>query len=64
MSNQLLTISMITNEALRILTNQLVFTRAVSRQYDDKFAIEGAKIGTTINLRKPPRYNTRSLKWE
>ena len=36
MSNQLLTISMITNEALRILTNQLVFTRAVSRQYDDK----------------------------
>ena len=56
MSNQLLTISMITNEALRILTNQLVFTRAVSRQYDDKFAIEGAKIGTTINLRKPPRY--------
>ena len=44
MSNQLLTISMITNEALRVLTNQLVFTKAVSRQYDDKFAIEGAKI--------------------
>ena len=60
MSNQLLTISMITNEALRILTNQLVFTRAVSRQYDDKFAIEGAKIGTTINLRKPPRYVGRT----
>jgi hypothetical protein len=47
---------MITNEALRILQNHLVFTRAVSRQYDNKFAIEGAKIGTTINLRKPPRY--------
>lgn len=60
MSNQLLTISMITNEALRVLTNQLVFTKAVSRQYDDKFAIEGAKIGTTINLRKPPRYVGRS----
>ena len=60
MSNQLLTISMITNEALRVLTNQLVFTRAVSRQYDDKFAIEGAKIGTTINLRKPPRYVGRT----
>ena len=56
MANNLLTISMITNEALRVLTNQLVFTRAVSRQYDNKFAIEGAKIGTTINLRKPPRY--------
>ena len=60
MANQLLTISMITNEALRVLTNSLVFTRAISRQYDDKFAIEGAKIGTTINLRKPPRYVGRS----
>jgi hypothetical protein len=58
--NNLLTISMITNEALRILQNQLVFTRAVSRQYDNKFAIEGAKIGTTINLRKPPRYVGRT----
>ena len=60
MANQLLTISMITNEALRVLTNSLVFTRAISRQYDDKFAIEGSKIGTTINLRKPPRYVGRS----
>lgn len=60
MSNQLLTISMITNEALRVLTNQLVFTRAVSRTYDSKFAIEGAKIGTTLNLRKPPRYVGRT----
>ena len=60
MANNLLTISMITNEALRVLQNQLVFTRAVSRQYDDKFAIEGAKIGTTINLRKPPRYVGRT----
>lgn len=60
MANNLLTISMITNEALRVLTNNLVFTRAVSRQYDDKFAIEGAKIGTTINLRKPPRYVGRT----
>lgn len=59
-SNNLLTISMITNEALRVLTNQLVFTKAVNRQYDNKFAIEGAKIGTTINLRKPPRYVGRS----
>lgn len=59
-NNNLLTISMITNEALRILQNSLVFTRAISRQYDNKFAIEGAKIGTTINLRKPPRYVGRT----
>jgi len=48
MANSLLTISMITNEALRVLTNQLVFTKAVSRQYDDKFAIEGAKINWSL----------------
>lgn len=56
MSNTLLTISMITREALRVLENNLKFTGLVSRQYDDKFGIEGAKIGTTLNIRKPPRY--------
>jgi P22 coat protein - gene protein 5 len=60
MANQLLTISEISNEALRVLTNQLVFTRAITRKYDDKFAIEGAKIGNVINLRKPPRYVGRT----
>lgn len=56
MANQLLTISMITREALRVLKNNLTFARRVNRQYDDKFGIEGAKIGTTLNVRKPPRY--------
>lgn len=60
MSNQLLTISMITNEALRVLINNCVFARSINRQYDDKFATEGAKIGTTINLRVPPRYVGRT----
>lgn len=57
--NTLLTIAMITREALRVLENQLTFTRRVSRQFDDKFAVEGAKIGTILNVRKPPRYVTR-----
>lgn len=47
---------MITREALRVLENNLKFTSQVSRQYDDRFGIEGAKIGTTLNIRKPPRY--------
>jgi hypothetical protein len=55
-ANTLLTISMITKEALRILENNLAFTRRVNRQYDDKFAIEGAKIGYVVNARKPVRY--------
>lgn len=56
MSNSLLTISMITNEALVVLENQLTFTRRVNRTYDSYFAKVGAKIGDTINIRKPVRY--------
>jgi hypothetical protein len=47
---------MITKEALRILENNLSFTKRINRQYDDKFAIEGAKIGYVVNARKPVRY--------
>lgn len=60
MANSLLTISMITKEALRVLENNLTFTKGVNREYDDKFAIEGAKIGDTLNVRKPARYVGRS----
>ena len=56
MANTLLTISMITREALRILENNLKLTGRLSRKYDPKFGIEGAKIGTALNIRKPPRY--------
>jgi hypothetical protein len=60
MANTLLTISMITNEALAVLTNMLTFTGGVNRQYDDQFAVKGAKIGDTVNARKPPRYLGRT----
>jgi hypothetical protein len=56
MANQLLTISMITREALRVLENTLVFTKFVRRDFDDNFGKSGAKIGTVLNIRKPPRY--------
>ncbi len=56
MANTLLTISMITNEALAVLENQLTFTKFINRQYDDSFGIKGAKIGDTLNVRKPPQY--------
>src|SRR5271166_3998044 len=56
MANQLLTISMITREALRILENNLTFTKFVRRDFDDQYGRAGAKIGTTLNIRKPPRY--------
>lgn len=60
MPNTNLTISMVTKEALRVLENNLTFAKGVNREYDDKFAIEGAKIGDTLNIRKPARYVGRS----
>ncbi len=55
MANTLLTIDMITRKALEILENNLVITRNVNRQYDDSYAVEGAKIGTTLRIRLPDR---------
>jgi len=55
MSNSILTIDMITRKALEILENNLVLTRNVNRQYDDSFATEGAKIGSTLRIRLPDR---------
>ena len=56
MSNNLLTISKITNEALMVLENELTFTSEVDRNYDDQFAVDGAKIGNTVNVRRPGRF--------
>ncbi|CAB4164223.1 Major capsid protein Gp5 [uncultured Caudovirales phage] len=55
MANSLLTIDMITRKSLEILENDLVITRNVNRQYDDSFAVEGAKIGSTLRIRLPDR---------
>lgn len=55
--NSILTSDIIVKESLRELKNQLSFTNSVNRQYDDRFAQSGAKIGDTINIRKPNRYS-------
>lgn len=60
MSSTLLTISTITREAAMVLENNLTFTKGVNREYDDKFAVQGAKVGDTVNVRKPPRYVGRT----
>src|SRR5690606_35692362 len=57
MSQVLINASMIAKEALMEFKNQLTFTRGVNRQYDSEFAKSGAKIGNTINIRKPQRYD-------
>ena len=54
-ANSLLTIGMITRETLMILKNELTFTEAVSRNYDQEFR-NAPKIGSVLNIRQPMRY--------
>jgi len=60
MADVLLTPQVITDEALRILHNNIVLTKKVSRQYDDSFAKSGSKIGQTLKIRKPVQFTVRS----
>lgn len=59
MANTLLTPVQITREALRVLHNNLVFLKGINRQYSSEFAQRGAKIGSTVNVRKPNKYFVR-----
>ena len=55
MANNLLTIDMITRKCLEIFENNLVISRNCNKEYDDSFAVEGAKIGSTLRIRLPDR---------
>lgn len=60
MANSILTPTQITREALRVLHGKLSFVGNVNRQYDNRFAQTGAKIGTSLNIRMPPKYTVRT----
>lgn len=47
---------MITNELLMRFKNNLGFSGCIAHTWDDKFAVEGAKIGDTLRLRDPVRF--------
>jgi len=59
-TNTLLTPTMITRKALMVLHQNCNFIGNVNRQYDDRFAQSGAKIGTALNVRMPSKYNVRT----
>lgn len=56
MANNILTISMITREAVRLWKNSNAFIQNVDMQYDDSFAQSGAKIGNNLRIRLPNDY--------
>lgn len=56
MANALLTISMITRRAVMLFKNSNAFIQNLDMQYDDQYAVEGAKIGDTLRIRYPNDY--------
>lgn len=60
MANTILTVSMITREAIRLWKNTNAFLKNVDTQYDDQYAKKGAKIGDTLRIRLPNDYTVRT----
>lgn len=56
MSNTLLTIDMITREAVALWFNSNAFLMNIDTQYDNQYAKEGAQIGATLRIRLPNDY--------
>lgn len=56
MANNLLTISMITREAVPLFVNTNAFIKNLSRQYDKEFGKNGEKIGSQLRIRLPNDY--------
>src|SRR6267154_871510 len=59
MANTILTINMITREAVRLFKNSNLFIQNIDHQYDSSFAIDGAKIGSSLRIRLPSDYTVR-----
>ncbi len=53
MANSILTLGMITRQALRLWKNSNAFIQNVNRQYDSDYAVSGAKIGANLKIRLP-----------
>jgi len=63
MSNSLVTCSVVAKESLAILENMLGFSANVNRDWEDEFTgnmSRGYAPGSTINIKKPPRYTYRA----
>lgn len=60
MANTILTPTAVTRECARVLHQKLNFIGRLNRQYDDSFAKEGAKIGSTLKVRLPNEYTVRT----
>ncbi len=55
-ASTLLTIDMVTQEAVMIFKNSNAFMQNISTQYDSSFGVTGAKIGQALRIRLPLDY--------
>jgi len=63
MANSLATCSILAKEGLAVLENMLGFASGVNRDWEEEFTgnqARGYSPGTTINIKKPPRYTYRA----
>lgn len=60
MANTPLTNDLITNEALSVLENEIVFSKLVNRPVDDMFGREDNQAGDAVHIRLPDRGTYRS----
>ena len=60
MANALITPAWITNTTIKWLVNESAFVGNINTDYNDQFAKAGAKVGSTINVRRPVRAQVRS----
>lgn len=59
-TNSIVTPQWVTRESLRILHQKSNFIGRVNRQYDDRFVVAGAKVGTVLDVRLPNKYVIRT----
>ena len=57
MSNSYSVITQITNESMRVAHEEAKFISTIDRQYDDSYAKKGAKIGSSLRVRKPDEFS-------
>lgn len=60
MANSILTPTMITREACRRLHQSCNAITNMNTQYDKQYANDGGKIGYSLNIRMPSKYNVRT----
>jgi len=59
-ANAIITPQWITRESLRILHQKSNFIGRCNRQYDQRFVVAGAKVGTLLDVRLPNKYTIRT----